>query len=181
MSDIKLAQVPRFECLLELSKHYPVLNPTAMQAFLNLLRASDEVHRLGNEFFAKHNITKGRFIVLILLSVANRDREGLQTPADLAEMACCTRATMTGLIDSLEKDGLAKREPDPLDRRMMRVALTDAGRAFVQDILPQHFKRVMYMMSGLTEEENRTLSVLLEKIVQRCGAIEPLSRTPISH
>ncbi len=43
-------------------------------------------------------------------------------------MAGVTRATMTGLIDTLERDGLVMREPDPVDRRMMFVQLT-RGRA----------------------------------------------------
>lgn len=177
MADSFACKVPRYECLIELSKRYPVLNPAAMVAFFSLVRTSDEVLKIGNELFARHNISKGRFVVLILLSDEVQTRGGPKTPAELAEMAGCTRATMTGLIDSLERDGMVKREPDAQDRRMMRVVLTDSGRSLIQTMLPQHFQQVTQMMSGLNDEELRTLSSLLEKIVERCSNLGPLSPT----
>ena len=38
-----LKEVPQYECLLERSKRYPELDPSAMEAFLHLLRTSTEV------------------------------------------------------------------------------------------------------------------------------------------
>jgi DNA-binding MarR family transcriptional regulator len=175
MADTFACKVPRYECLIELSKRYPVLNPAALVAFFSLVRTSDEVLKIGNEFFARHNISKGRFVVLILLSDEVQNQVGSKTPAELAEMAGCTRATMTGLIDSLERDGLVRREPDAQDRRMMRVVLTEAGRSLIETMLPQHFQQVTHMMSGLNDEELKTLSSLLEKIVGRCSDLGPLS------
>lgn len=175
MADTFACKVPRYECLIELSKRYPVLNPSAMVAFFSLVRTSDEVLKIGNDLFARHNISKGRFVVLILLSDEMQKQCLSKTPAELAEAAGCTRATMTGLIDSLERDGLVKREPDAQDRRMMRVVLTEAGHSLIETMLPKHFQQVSHMMSGLNEEELKTLAGLLEKIVERCSSLGPLS------
>ncbi|MFA5263691.1 MAG: MarR family transcriptional regulator [Opitutaceae bacterium] len=170
-----LKEIPRYECLHEVSKLYPELNPVACEAFLNLIRTSDEMMRVHSEFFNRHNITKGRFIVLMLLCNKSSCMPHPKTPAELADMSVCTRATMTGLIDSLEKDGFVRREPDTDDRRMMKVTLTESGSKFIRDILPEHFRRITYLMGGLSEAEQKTLVSLLGKIVERCVTLEPLS------
>lgn len=48
-------------------------------------------------------------------------------PAQIAEACCIPRQTMTALLDSLEKDGLAVRTPHPTDRRKKVVKITAAG------------------------------------------------------
>src|SRR5262245_17418755 len=114
-----LKDLPRYECLLEGAKEFPELDPSACEAFLHLLRTSDEVFAVAERNLARHNISQGRFGVLMLLwSPAHRRngvgrsadsgecRGGPRTPAELAEAAGVTRATMTGLIDTLERDGL---------------------------------------------------------------------------
>ncbi len=131
--------------------------------------------RVHAEFFSRHNISKGRFIVLMLLVDESTGAPQAKTPAELADMSICTRATMTGLIDSLEKDGFVRREPDADDRRMQRVTLTEVGSKFVKGILPEHFRRITYLMGGLTETEQKDLVLLLGKIVERCTTLEPLS------
>ena len=91
---------------------------------------------------------------------------GPRTPAELAEAAGVTRATMTGLIDTLERDGLVKREPDPNDRRMMSVVLTTKGEKFLHNFLPGHFKLISSLMATLTEAERKALVSLLVKVQQ---------------
>jgi DNA-binding MarR family transcriptional regulator len=50
------------------------------------------------------------------------------TLSDLAAGLACVRSNMTQLIDRLEADGLVKRMPDALDRRIVRAELTPTGR-----------------------------------------------------
>ena len=51
------------------------------------------------------------------------------TLTQLAERHCCGRSNVTALIDRLEADGYVERTVDPNDRRNVRAALTEAGRA----------------------------------------------------
>jgi DNA-binding MarR family transcriptional regulator len=49
--------------------------------------------------------------------------------SDLAARLSCVRSNMTQLVDRLEGDGLVKRVDDPADRRGVKAAITDEGRA----------------------------------------------------
>jgi Transcriptional regulators len=51
-----------------------------------------------------------------------------QTATELGEAMCMTKASLTGILDVLEREGLARREADSEDRRRFRVSLTAAGR-----------------------------------------------------
>jgi len=172
-----LKDLPRYECLLEASQKFPDLDPSACEAFLHLLRAGDEAFRVSDENWARHHISHGRFTVLLFLLDKTKSCPKAHTPAELADMAGVTRATMTGLIDTLERDGLVTRTPDPNDRRMMSVALTPHGYARLQAILPGHFKMMAALMATLDESERKTLVRLLTKILEQAAE---LSRTSAS-
>ena len=168
MTMLLLKEVPKYECLLESSKRYPELDPSAMEAFLHLMRTSTELTEAFGALHASHNISHGRFIVLMLL---NRDPEKPVNPADLADRANVTRATITGLIDTLERDGLVKREHTLDDRRMMLVRLTAEGRGYFNKILPDYFRQVASVMSHLTVADRKALVTLMGKIQQTMPAI----------
>lgn len=50
------------------------------------------------------------------------------TQRQVAERCFVTAATVTGIVDTLERDGLVERERDPGDRRLVRLRLTAEGR-----------------------------------------------------
>ena len=175
MPRLLLKDLPRYECLLEAAKEFPDLDPSAAEAYLHLLLTGDEVFAVTERGLSDRSISHGRFGVLMLLWGSRRPREdkpmagddcvsGPRTPAELAEAAGVTRATMTGLIDTLERDGLVKRDPDPDDRRMMSVLLTPKGEKFLNEFLPGHFKLISELMAPLSESERKTLVRLLGKI-----------------
>ena len=56
-------------------------------------------------------------------------RQGASSPGELARLWQVTPAVITGVIDRLERRELVRREPDPADRRRLRLALTDTGLA----------------------------------------------------
>lgn len=158
-----LKDLPRYECLLQAARRYPSLDPSATDAFLNLLRTGDEVFAAEAEFLAERGISQGRFTVLMLL---NRGCETPSTPAALAEASGVTRATMTGLLDTLEKDRLTERQTDPNDRRTIRVTLTAKGQALIEGLIPDYFRCVSGIMEPLDEVERTMLVALLHKIQQ---------------
>jgi len=172
MSLLMLKDLPRYECLLECAKRFPDLNPGASEVFMLMLQVADQLHSVKTDFLGRHGLSNGRFTVLMLLSTvglqtceddAGNQRKGL-TPAELAEMAGVTRATMSGLIDTLEKDGLVRREADPSDRRMMRVLLTARSDRFLDQVLPGYFRRVAAIMDPLASSDRQTLKTLLLKV-----------------
>lgn len=186
MPHLLLKDLPRYECLLEAAKEFPDLDPSAAEAFLHLLRTSDEAFDVTDRNLTVHNVSHGRFGVLMLLWRGGQPRPadqtedcvpGPRTPAELADAAGVTRATMTGLIDTLERDGFVKREPDPDDRRMMSVLLTPRGEKFLQELLPGHFKAIATLMRTLTEAERKSLVRLLGKIQQQATVLHAESKS----
>lgn len=169
MALLMLKDIPRFECFLEAAQRFPGLDPSAAEAYLHLLRAGGDAFGACDANLVAHGLSPGRFTVLMLLFDKKRDEPRSLTPAELAELAGVTRATMTGLIDTLEDDGLVVRKPDPSDRRMMSVHLTARGEAALRAVLPSHFKVVAGLMRPLDEHERKTLVRLLDKVAQQAS------------
>ena len=176
-----LKDLPRYECLLEAAKEFPALDPSATEVFLHLLRAGDEAFRVVELHLAQHDITQGRFGVMMALwgncQRADCDNDKPLTPAALADRTGVTRATITGLVDTLERDGLVTRTPHPEDRRMMSVGLTARGEKLLAEIMPEHFRRMAWLMEPLSETERKTFVRLLTKVLTR-AAEEPAQVPP---
>ncbi|HEX8372798.1 MAG TPA: MarR family transcriptional regulator [Chthoniobacterales bacterium] len=161
MPYLLLQELPQYECLLEAAEKYPSLNPASAEAFLNLLRTSDLVFEAESLHLGKYGVSQGRFTVLMLLS---RMCQTCASPAELAEKSGVTRATMSGLLDTMERDGLVTRNASATDRRAVEVVLTAAGEELVEAILPGYFARVEEMISPLDAAERKTFVSLLQKI-----------------
>jgi DNA-binding MarR family transcriptional regulator len=131
---------------------------------LNLLRAGDEVYKKVETFFTEHGMTPGRFTVLMLLFDKIAGVSMPRTPAELAEKAGVARATMTGLVDTAERDGLVTRKHDSSDRRMMLIHLTPKGQAILEEMLPGYFRQMALQMEALSESERATLVRILTKM-----------------
>ncbi len=167
---LMLKDLPRYECLLEASREFPALDPSATEVFLHLLRSGDEAFRVVEAHLARHDISQGRFGVLMALwGNCRRDGDTSLTPAELAERTGVTRATMTGLVDTLERAGLVARAPHSDDRRMTSVMLTPPGEALLNKILPEHFRQMAWLLEPLNEGERATLVRLLTKILARAA------------
>lgn len=172
---LMLKDLPRYECLLEAARLFPDLDPSASEVYLQLLRTGDEVFEVESRYLNTLGISQGRFTVLMQLTeprAACGQEPVALSPADIAERAGVTRATITGLIDTLERDGFVLRKPAEHDRRMMTVSLTPAGKAFMASLLPGYFQRVATIMRGLSEDERRTLVKLLLKIQDGAAVAE---------
>jgi DNA-binding MarR family transcriptional regulator len=104
----------------------------------------------------EHRMTIARFDLL-----ASLHREDGQTLAALSRDLLVTAGNVTGLVDRAERDGVVERRPDPADRRLARVWLTDAGRALIRDLLPVHAAQVHTLLGGLPAAQRRDLRRLL--------------------
>lgn len=106
------------------------------------------------------NLTPPQFQTLRLLW-----EQDSQPFKDLAASNGCTRPTMTGIVDTLEKNGLVTRQPNPNDRRSLLVTLTEDGKD-LEGSMPDLDRIYSKCCVGLSAEEFEQLGSLLSKLDQ---------------
>ena len=106
--------------------------------------------------------------------------QGASSPGELARLWQVTPAVITGIIDRLERRELVRREPDPKDRRRLRLALTEAGlaasmlveRALTEELaaqLAQATPQELAELGRALELLQRTFAALEEQALHRAG------------
>lgn len=101
--------------------------------------------------------------------------EGAGGPLPAGEVSTrmhITTATMTTVLDTLERKGYIRRQPDPADRRRVLVDITPDAQALLGQLLPEIQQLVTATLSPLGD---RTLSVLLDALI---AANEALTAAP---
>lgn len=95
---------------------------------------------------------------------------------DLADYAVIEQSTLSRSLDQLVADGLVKRVQDSRDSRGVRVYLTPEGRATFERIWPDLARSYADLFRSISEEELRTLVVILQKLL--AGAASSKSAQP---
>ena len=90
---------------------------------------------------------------------------------DLGRRMHCDPSFITSIADSLEKNGLAAREPDPGDRRVKRLVLTPAGAELKGRIEDELLSRTPWRQS-LTQEQRASLLALIHTMSPPLSATE---------
>lgn len=86
--------------------------------------------------------------------------------SELAERACTSQASITGVVDRLEALGFVERSRPAQDRRVVEVALTLAGLAELDRVRSENAERMRALTEALTAEETQDLLRLLRKITR---------------
>ncbi|MGA9276212.1 MarR family winged helix-turn-helix transcriptional regulator [Ilumatobacter sp.] len=94
------------------------------------------------------------------------DEFGATTQTHLADRLGIGRASIGTVIDRLEKRELVERHPDPADRRVWRVDITDSGRAIVAEIRDIDEVLRAELRRGIGREERQALSWVLTRLQQ---------------
>lgn len=119
---------------------------------------SKRLRQFQSRTLKETGLTPSQYYILGLLSM--QDGQPLK---ELATTLNCSRATMTGIIDTMEKKGLVQRILNRQDRRSFQVCLTGEGR----DLLRASSElRTIFntCCNGLNPEETQTLLQLLTKL-----------------
>lgn len=92
------------------------------------------------------------------------EREPGRSQNELAKELSIQKATLTVMLNRMEKTGLVRRESDARDQRISRIFLTDKGRGLLVrlqrtlDVLEEQ------AMKGFNEEEKQVMTELLARI-----------------
>jgi len=108
---------------------------------------------------AKHDLSAPQVHTLLALGA-----DGDLTMGDLARRVAVTEKTVTGLVDRLERDGLLARRRDQVDRRIVHVALTAAGRALHRRLDSGLLRALALLLGRLDPADRRDLFRIVGKL-----------------
>jgi MarR family transcriptional regulator, organic hydroperoxide resistance regulator len=138
------------------------LDFAAMAAVSNIYRAANVIrNHLERKVLADEDLSWAAFTVLFVLWIW-----GDQQTRHLAAEAGVTKGTLTGVLKTLEKRGLAKRRSHEDDGRLVLVGLEPKGVAVIERLFPAFNLGEATVSASLTEPEKEQLATLLRKIIR---------------
>jgi DNA-binding MarR family transcriptional regulator len=108
---------------------------------------------------AAHDVSMWGYVVLDTL-----DRSPVRTQAALAEAIGADKTRIIGTLDELQQRGHITREPDPDDRRVRLLEITQAGRALKNSVQSEIQRGEERWLAELTTEERTVFLRALERL-----------------
>ena len=150
----------KYNALIQEAQRRQLPDVDGIRLCFQTLSLASAIDRDCAALLAPHGLSEGRFVLLFLLDAAV---DGL-APNVLAEQSGVTRATVTGLLDGLEREALIERTADSTDRRALRVHLTRKGKQMAKKVVDQHGRWIAGLFGNLSATERRQLTTLLDKV-----------------
>jgi MarR family transcriptional regulator, 2-MHQ and catechol-resistance regulon repressor len=131
----------------------------ALNAYINLARASDSILARLSAHSEAHGLTLGQFGILEALL-----HLGPMFQKDLGRKLLRSGGNITTVLDNLENLGFVRRERQRDDRRKILIRLTAAGRRFISAYFPSHAAAIAKEMDRLSPKEQEELRRLCRKL-----------------
>lgn len=148
----------------------PEKSEIALISLRQILRATEMSARgLARE----SGLTPSQLIILQIIGKLDH-----AVPSVIAKDATLTQATVTSLIDKLEKRGMVRRHRDTEDRRRVLIDLTDEGRKALSGAPDLLHYRFQTRFEQLPEWEQSYLIAALERVAAILGA-EDIDAAPV--
>lgn len=136
------------------------------EAILGIYYTAAMMKKKASDFLQSFGLTDVQLNLLMMLRHQG-GAEGL-SQARLSELMVVGKANVTGLVDRLERDGLAKRTAAS-DRRLNIIQLTPKGERLLDRIEPLYATEVQQLMGPFRKQDLKTLVDLLDGIRKRAG------------
>ena len=149
-------------------KRFPGASASANAAIRALVQAYEDTTRLANQALRRHGLSPTARQALAALDGAG----GRLPQSAIAERLLTAPASITSLLDTLERRGLVVRERDPNDRRRQSVRITAAGTAAVRQFVPEAVAIQTAVLAEFTEAERRQLTETLLRISQVAAELD---------
>jgi len=122
-------------------------------------RVKLKLHDALEQELAPHDITAAQYVILVGLA------NGIDSASGLCKGVSYDPGAMTRMIDRLERKGLVRRVRCPDDRRVVKLALTDEGKAVYPQLIASAAAVTNRSLEGFTKTEARQLEGLLQRIL----------------
>ncbi len=160
---------------------FPQLDPSAVNLFLMLLSTATELEEELDRYLSQFGLLQGRWLIMIIIV---RSENQTTSPSQIAVESGLTKATVTGLLDALEKEKLVERIKCNKDRRRQHVKLSKKGYEVFNALMPGYYRRVAMLMSTIDEQVRKDSVNVLSEIRSRkkmLGAPLPKRKDPVVH
>jgi len=124
-------------------------------------RASKLMRAAADEAYSRHGVRLGQNLVLAALA----DEDGL-TPGELAQRLQVTTPTIVKMATRMDAAGLLSRRRDTKDARLVRLYLTDRGRAAHGPIEEERLRLQERALAGLGDAQRRELDTALAHVIR---------------
>ena len=101
----------------------------------------------------------GSLSIIQLHALSTLEARGPLSMGRLADELDVSVASVTGIVDRLEERGLIERRPQPSDRRVIEVHVTEAGRQVFAHLAELRRARLEGILEGLSDEERISLLI----------------------
>jgi len=142
---------------------------SANECIVGIVRAGEAFVALANRALSGYQLSPAARQALAVLDGAGEPL----SPTEIARRLIVTTASVTSLLDTLERRGLVERRPDPADRRRLLVAITPTAQAMVRQYVPEVVALQGAVMSGIGEEDRQQLIAVLTRIREAIAAASP--------
>ncbi|HJS90816.1 MAG TPA: MarR family transcriptional regulator [Steroidobacteraceae bacterium] len=140
----------------------------SLRLWLRLLSCTNQIEsRVRQNLQSSFNTTLPRFDLMAQLE---RAAHGLKM-SELSQRMMVTGGNVTGITDSLEKEGLVVREVDSADRRVYRVKLTAEGERQFRRMAAEHERWVIDLLGTLSPKRKKQLMDLLGELKEQLAAL----------
>ena len=168
----KSASGPPSGIMDEIRKRLSDQEAHGMQALFALRACAQQIDNALNEWLTDTVGSFARFQILMALWVS----KGREIPhSDIVSAMGVTRATVSGLMAALERDGLVKSRSDEKDRRKLIARLTAKGETTVRKAFETSLNRFRAVFASLSAAELTQFTALLHRI--REGFVAPSETT----
>jgi MarR family 2-MHQ and catechol resistance regulon transcriptional repressor len=144
----------------DFEKRYPDSSAKATECAMNLVLTAELLEKQIANLIQPFNLSPATGLVLSILA----DSETPLSPNNIADRLIISRASVTSLLDSLEKRGFVKRQPHLSDRRMLLVELTNSGRQVANQFRPIVHQHQKVWLKALNEKEQEQLIQMLHRL-----------------
>lgn len=135
------------------------VDPSRMRALFALRSLAKQINDAASEWLEPFGLTSAKYNYLVVLYIERRPLMFNEIKAGIHT----TSASVTGMIKSLEEDGLVERSENPNDKRSALVSLTRKGRNLVEQVFPFHHRRIDEAMRRISKKRtDDLLSTLLD-------------------
>lgn len=122
-------------------------------------RAARKMSKITREKVAPYGLTTTQFFLLTALY----EEDGIFISV-LARKVALDKATLTGMLDRLERDGLTERRADPEDRRAIRIHLKEKAERLRDELTELYHENNGMFLALLDEEEKKVFEQVVDKI-----------------